>query len=246
LLKELIRSTVFSAGLDDSRPVLAGVLFDLSGDRLTLSSADGFRLSIAHETLAEPVAEHRQALVPASSLKEFLAVAPDQGSLEMRLEPGQVTFRLQDLEGPLQALEVVSLLLDGQFPDFAGVVPKDYATRVIVDRPALLRACRQALIFARESSNLGIFKIAAGSEGEPGQIVISGHSSETGSNSSTIAAEVEGEGLEIGFNLRYLQEALQIIRAPSVLLGLTTPESPGALKAVGDEAFTHVLMPMHL
>lgn len=251
MLKALILQTAFSVSTDEVRPVLTGVLFRFEGDRLTLASADGFRLSIAHETLPEAVSTPVQAIVPAQALREFATIAPESGTVEITLQSNRIAFRMDHLEGPIRTLEVVSLLIEGNFPNFEAILPPGCATRVVIDRLALLRACKQAQIFARESSNIGSFQITPGVltpgvENKPGTIVVQGRSDETGSNQSRVDAQVEGPGLEIAFNIRFVQDVLQIFQTPTLALELNAADQPGVLRAVGNDNYQHVIMPMHI
>lgn len=246
LLKTLIHRTAFSVSTDEARPVLTGVLFRFEGDRLTLASADGFRLSTVEELLPDAIPTPFQAIVPAQALREFATVAPESGAVEMVLQPNRIAFRMENLEGPIRALEVVSLLIEGNFPSFEAIIPTGCATRVEVDRLALLRACKQAQIFARESSNIGSFQITPGVEAKPGTVVVQGRSDETGSNQSLVDAQVTGPGLEIAFNIRYVQDALQILNTSTVAFEFNAAENPGVLRAVGDDNYCHVIMPMHI
>ena len=244
LLKALIHKTAFAASRDEGRPVLTGVRFQFEGDQLTLAAADGFRLSIQTDTLPEPVGEPVSVIVPATSLKELVAVLPGTGAVSVQVSEKQITFRAEHLEGPLDALEVVALLLEGKFPDFSQVIPKSHETRVVVPRQALLVACRQGQIFARDSAHIGRFAIQPDAKSGTGQIVVRGRSDETGENRTTVDAEVDGPGLEIAFNIFFLQEALQTLRTPNVVLEFTTPNKPVVLREPEEDGFLHVLMPM--
>ncbi len=112
---------------------------------------------------------------------------------------GQVVFRMKDCE-------VVSQLIDGNFPDYQQIIPRAYKSRTILSTPALLKACKQAEIFAREGSNVARFNIKSSGELEPGSVEISAQSEETGSNETVVAATIDGVGLLIAFNVKYLRE----------------------------------------
>jgi len=90
------------------------------------------------------------------------------------------------------------------------------------------------------------FNIKASGDMEPGSVEISAQSEETGSNETVVAATIEGVGLLIAFNVKYLREALEVIKSPNVILETSAANAPGVLRPVGDDAFLHVIMPMHL
>ncbi len=262
------------SGAADARSKEAGYL--------TLAAADGFRLSVRKATLPGPPPRPVSAIIPARALTELARItsiaAPgsdasargegdspkkerDQ-SITMHLPPGrgQVIFRWKDVE-------LVSQLIEGNFPDFEQIIPRTYKTRTVVSTAAFLKACKQAEIFAREGSHIARLNIyPPGSYGRPspqgdafstgdelalqpegpGSLIITGQSEETGSSQTEIPATVEGSPLLIAFNVRYLREVLEVIKTPEVALETTMETSPGLIRPVGEDNFVHVIMPMHL
>lgn len=233
--KAVVQRVVFAASSDQSRPILNGVLIVAEGRALTLAAADGFRLSESKIFLESPVAEPKRCVVPARSMVELAHVATDTGYLTISLPAkcGQIVFRLP-------GIELVSQLIEGSFPDYQPIVPQKYTTRLTVSTALLLKASRQAEIFARQNGKMARLVV------KPGQVEVIGQSEETGLTSSKVDASIEGGNLEIGFNVLYLREALSAIRTPTVTLEATTSTSPGVFRPAGEEGFLHVLMPLHL
>ena len=241
--REMIHQVVFAASSDEARPVLMGVLVQVDKDKLTMAAADGFRLSVRKAVLSTPSPAPVSAIVPAQALKELARVATDAEEPIYMVLPkgrGQVLFRVKDVE-------VVSQLIDGTFPDYQQIIPRSYKSRTLVSTSSLLKACKQAEIFAREGSNVARFNIkTAQSEMQPSEVEISATSEETGKNETIVEATVDGGGLLIAFNVKFLREALEVIRTPNVALETSAPNAPGVVKPVGDDQFLHVIMPMHL
>jgi len=241
--REMIHQVAFAASADEARPVLMGVLVQVDKDRLTMAAADGFRLSVRKAVLSTPSAASLSAIVPAQALKELARVATDGEEPIYMVLPkgrGQVVFRVKDVE-------VVSQLIDGTFPDYQQIIPRSYKSRTLVSTSSLLKACKQAEIFAREGSNVARFNIkTAQGEMQPSEVEISATSEETGKNETIVEATVDGGGLLIAFNVKFLREALEVIRTPNVALETSAPNAPGVVKPVGDDQFLHVIMPMHL
>mgnify|MGYP003547052148 FL=1 len=241
--REMIHQVVFAASSDEARPVLMGVLIQVDKDKLTMAAADGFRLSVRKAVLSTPSPAPVSAIVPAQALKELARVASDGEEPIYMVLPkgrGQVVFRVKDVE-------VVSQLIDGTFPDYQQIIPRSYKSRTLVSTSSLLKACKQAEIFAREGSNVARFNIkSAQSDMQPSEVEISATSEETGKNETIVEATVDGGGLLIAFNVKFLREALEVIRAPNVALETSAPNAPGVVKPVGDDQFLHVIMPMHL
>jgi DNA polymerase-3 subunit beta len=241
--REMIHQVAFAASSDEARPVLMGVLVQVDKDKLTMAAADGFRLSVRKAVLSAPSAASISAIVPAQALKELARVATDSEEPIYMVLPkgrGQVVFRVKDVE-------VVSQLIDGTFPDYQQIIPRSYKSRTLVSTSSLLKACKQAEIFAREGSNVARFNIkTAQSEMQPSELEISATSEETGKNETIVEATVDGGGLLIAFNVKFLREALEVIRTPNVALETSAPNAPGVVRPVGDDQFLHVIMPMHL
>jgi DNA polymerase III subunit beta len=241
--REMIHQVAFAASSDEARPVLMGVLVQVDKDKLTMAAADGFRLSVRKAVLSTPALTPVSAIVPAQALKELARVASDGEEPIYMVMPkgrGQVVFRVKDVE-------VVSQLIDGTFPDYQQIIPRSYKSRTLVSTSSLLKACKQAEIFAREGSNVARFNIkSAQGELQPSEVEISATSEETGKNETIVEATVDGSGLLIAFNVKFLREALEVIRTPNVALETSAPNAPGVVKPVGDDQFLHVIMPMHL
>jgi DNA polymerase-3 subunit beta len=241
-LREMIQQVAFAASTDDARPVLTGVLFEVNEGELALAAADGFRLSVRSAHLPSPDIGPLRAIIPARALTELGRVIGDgEESVSMNLPQGrgQVIFRAKNIE-------LVSQLIEGTFPDYKGIIPTNYATRTVVATSAFHKACKAAEIFARDAAHSARLRISPGSEFEPGTLEVSATSAETGSNETTVDATVEGEPIEIAFNVRFLVDVLSVIDNPNVSLETSTPSSPGVIRPVGKDDFLHVIMPMHL
>jgi DNA polymerase III subunit beta len=241
--REMIHQVAFAASTDEARPVLMGVLVIVEGDKITMAAADGFRLSVRSATLSAPAPQSVNIIVPARALNELARIASDgEESISMVVPKGrgQVVFRVKDAE-------LVSQLIDGTFPDYQQIIPRSYKSRTLVSTASLLKACKQAEIFAREGSNVARLDIkAAQGEMEPSEVEISATSEETGKNETIVEATVDGSGVLIAFNVKYLREALEIIKTPNVALETSAANAPGVIRPVGEDDFLHVIMPMHL
>lgn len=241
--KEMIHQVAFAASTDEARPVLMGVLMNVEKDKVTMAAADGFRLSVRKAQLSQAVQQPINVIIPARALNELARVASDGEEPIYMVIPknrGQVLFRVKDVE-------VVSQLIDGTFPDYHQIIPRSYKSRTLVSTAALLKACKQAEIFAREGSNVARLDIKqANGEMQPSEVEISATSEETGKNETIVEATVDGGSVLIAFNVKFLREALEVIRTPNVALETSASNAPGVVRPVGDDDFLHVIMPMHL
>ncbi len=240
--KEMIQQVAFAASADEARPVLTGVLLTVSGSEVTMVATDGFRVSVRKASLSSPASHPFKAIVPARALSELARIAADGEEAITMMMPsgrGQVIFHMKDVE-------IVSQLIDGNFPPYEQIVPRAFKTRTVLSTSALLKACKQVEIIAREGTNVTRLNIEPGGELKPGTVEISAQSEETGSSEIVLDASIEGSSLLIAFNVRFLREVLEAIKTPNVALETSAANSPGMIKPVGDENYLHVIMPMHL
>jgi DNA polymerase-3 subunit beta len=239
--KEMIQQVAFAASADDARPVLQGVSMTVEGSEITLAATDGFRISTRRSRLSSPADKPMSAIIPARALSELARITSDgKETVYMVVPPGrgQVLFHMEDVE-------LVSQLIDGNFPDYRAIMPQSFKTTTVVSTAAFLKACKQAEIIAREGNNVVRLNIKPGQDG-PGSVEITAQSEETGSGEAMVDATVTGAELTIAFNVRFLRELLDVVKAPSVALETNANNTPGMLRPVGNDDFKHVIMPMHL
>ena len=240
-LKEMIQQVVFAASSDEARPVLQGVSMTVSGDEVTMAATDGFRISVRKTNLSNPVDKTMSAIIPARALSELARIATDgDTTVTMNLPPerGQVLFHLKDAE-------LVSQLIEGNFPDYKAILPTSFTTSTTVTTDELQKACRQAEIIAREGSYIVRLEIGRADDGS-GQIKLYAQTEETGSQNNHVGASIDGPDLTIAFNVRFLREVLDVIKTPSIVLQTNANNTPGLIQQVNDASFQHVIMPMHL
>jgi DNA polymerase-3 subunit beta len=239
-LRQAINHVVFAAATEESRPVLTGICTQFEGDSLTLAAADGFRLAVYKLPVADAVKQKTEVIIPARTLAELnRLIAEQEEDIDITLNPNksQVLFRLKNIE-------LVSQLVQGTFPNYSQLIPQSYNTRVIVSVDDFLRATKTASIFARDGSGIVRLMITPGSEKNPGKISVSARSEEIGDDVGEIDATVEGDEAKIAFNGKYLTDVLSVLHEAQVALETTNPSSPGLIRPVGVDNYTHVVMPM--
>jgi DNA polymerase III subunit beta len=239
-LRQAINQVVFAAATEESRPVLTGVCTQFEGNTLTLAAADGFRLAVYKMPVKNKVAQKTEVIIPARTLAELNRLMSDQDeTVKITLNPNksQVLFRLK-------STELVSQLVQGNFPNYSQLIPKSYNTRVMVNVADFLRATKTASIFARDGSGIVRLVVTPGSESGPGRLAVSARSEEIGDDVGEIDATVEGADSKIAFNGKYLMDVLGVLKETQVALETTNPSSPGLIRPVGSDKYTHVVMPM--
>ncbi len=243
LLKEMIAEVAFAAADDDTRPVLTGVLVQVSDEKITLAAADAFRLAVRVAPLPGDDHPRGDILIPARTLTELARILPAEGPVEMIVTPNrsQVLFHSPQLD-------LVSRLIEGTFPNFRQIIPKEHSTRAVVETRLFAEAAKRAELFARDSSNITRVKInPGGNDGlEPGAVTVEATAEDLGDNTSVLSAAVDGPEMQIIFNVKYLSDVLAVVGSSEVALEANAPTKPGVIRPVGEHDYTYVIMPMHI
>jgi DNA polymerase-3 subunit beta len=238
-LKEVISEVTIAAAEDDSRPVLTGVHVETAQDKMTFAAADSFRLAVrvievpGLEDSLEPL------LIPARTLQELARILPSEGTVQMIVTPNrsQVLFHTEQID-------LVSRLIEGTFPNFRGIIPKEHVTSAIVDTKEFAAAVKSVAPFARDASNITRVKIEGSTDAEGGTMTLEATAEDVGSNVSTVNTTVDGPEQQIIFNVKYLSDILSVIDTPQVALELTSGARPGVIRPVGSADYFYTIMPM--
>lgn len=239
-LKEMINQTAFAAATDDQRPVLTGLYTQFHNNTLTIAAADGYRLAVRTTEIEQNFPKAVEMIIPAKSLMEVARVIGDDDTVLITLPDKRNIVMFQT-----QNVEISSQLLEGKFPDFAQIIPRGYSTSTVMYTSDLLRACQRAEIFARDSAYSGrLYVTPPRGPGEPGEVLVVGKSAERGDNEGMLDASVEGEPLDISFNIKYLIDVLRVIPDERIVLQSNGSANPGVLRPENRDDFVHVIMPM--
>ncbi len=240
VLRSAINQVAFAAATDDTRPVLAGVLLKLQGNTVTLAATDGFRLAVKTIELPEPARVAQEVIVPARALIELARILGDAENpveISITASGGQILFHTD-------ATDLVSRLIDGKFPDYQRIIPKQYNTRAVLDRNTFVQNARQASVFATSSANITKLTLESGGDWGPGRLTLSANAAEVGDNKSELEGQISGEGGQIALNIKFLQDALAAIDTPQIAFEMQTASTPGVFRPVGDDSLLIIVMPM--
>ncbi len=240
VLSQTINQVAFAAATDDSRPVLTAVLCRFTQDNLTLVATDGFRLSLKNIKMVNPLTlpdgqENLVFLIPSHTLQEVAKLAKSTSIVKLGLssDSHQLIFVLEDLE-------LVSRLIEGDYPDYQRIIPETYSTKIFIDKSELAQAVKIASVFARESANVVKFNVKSSS------LEVSANATQVGQNIATVDARVEGNPLEIAFNYKFVSDFLSICQGNEVVIELNESLSPGFFHDQLDPHFTHIIMPVRI
>jgi DNA polymerase-3 subunit beta len=207
---------------------------------LSLVATDGFRLSRKNLTVKTEEKTHENIVIPKTVLGELSRTEPDDENILLGIQDKekQVVF------GTGNTI-LSSRLLEGEYPDFEKIIPKEFLIKVLVDKEELMRAVKLASIFARESANIVKIKVLKDS------IKVSAESGSAGSQETEVDAKVEELGInkkefEIAFNYRFLEDFIHSVVGEEIKIEFSGVSTAGVFTDSTDESYLHLIMPVKI
>lgn len=227
---------LFASAVDEGRPVLTGILTEISGSKLDFVATDGFRL--AHRRLELPKgAVQFKSLIPRRTFEEVLRLMAEQELEEVSIaaseNQNQIVFGLG-------TTQVSSRLIEGQFPAWGKIIPQKAAARAVLSKEELSRAIKLAAIFAKNETNIIVLNL------KKGLLKLESHTKELGSQENEIEGEVDGEEMTIAFNTRFLLDAVSNCPSTQIIMEFSGPLSATLIKPMGAEGLEYIIMPVRL
>jgi DNA polymerase-3 subunit beta len=222
-----------SASRDETRPVLTGILVSASGRELRMVATDSYRLSVKETKLEQELSASFEVNVPARALQELSRLAHgDDGELSISVRQNQVLFEVG-------RAVLSSRLIDGQFPNYAQLLPESFEHELKVGGAELTDVVRRISLLAQKNAPL---RLAFA----PGELTVSAETPDVGEARESLPVAFQGESLEIGFNPEFLRAGLEAIEEGDVLLKLISPLRPGLIEAADQSGFLYLIMPIRL
>jgi DNA polymerase-3 subunit beta len=233
-LAGMVKKVSKAVSKDESRAVLTGILFKADLDSLQLVATDSYRLAITKTQLETPVSEPFNLIIPGSIFDEISRLSVGDESIEVSDSDNQIVFNFGNTT-------FITRKIEGNYPNYEQIIPNQKTVSANVDTAALLSAVRRASILAQAHTPIK-FKVSP----EIQFIDVSSSTQDIGGAEERLSAQVEGEALEIGFNHQYVIDGLSAVDTEEVLFEAQTPLKPGILKAVGDDYYFYLTMPVRL
>jgi len=231
-LRDMLAQTKFAVSHDETRYALNGVLFTLQGKDVRLVATDGHRLAISTRSLGTGVGG-ASGIVPRKAVNEIERVLGTGEDVQIAITDNQFVLQMPNFV-------MTARLIEGQFPNYEAVVPKNHPGKLVIDRLAFAAALRRVAVMAEERNKP--VKIALA----PATLRLSAASQELGEAEETIPVEYAGEELSIGFNSRYILDAISAVEKEQIVFEFKDSLSPGLMKTVEDEGYCCVIMPMRI
>ena len=245
--RKSVSRVAYCANSDEGQPVLTGVLMELEEETLTTVGADGFRMAVQKSRLETSAERKIKALVPARTLLEVQRISGNaERQVEIRIpEDGRnIQFLVGSEEPGVAEVEVTSLLLAGNYPNYRTLIPQDLPNRAVFSLSDLLRTTRRAEVFARGNNHQVRFELNL-EAGGAGSAVVTSEAKELGNNRAVLTLEeIKGSNISIALNGKYIQEALASLNSKQVTLETSNSNSLAKLGIPDNDEYTHVMMPI--
>ena len=234
ILKNMIRNTYFSASSDESKGVIVGVLLEMNENNFNMVALDGFRMAISREKMVNE--NSGNLIISGKTMGELLKIfSESEEDEDVKLVIGKQKAQLD-----FDTTKVTVRLIDGEFIRYRDILPKECSTKMIVNRTGLLTAIERASLLAKEGKN-NLIKCNI----KENLITITSRSEE-GNVKEELIVEKSGEDLEIGFNSKYIIEALKAIDDEEVVMELKTPVTPCLIKPLDGDNFEYLILPVRI
>ncbi len=231
MLKDGLSLTLFASSSDETRYVLNGVLFYVKGNKVRLVATDGRRLAYIEKEFENKNKQSCEMIIPAKALYEISKNLAWEGTVNVIPAKNQVVFQIGDTY-------VVSRLIEGNFPNYEQVIPKEEKLKSNLNREEFLQSVRRAsLLTSPEAPAIKLDFLK-------NKVLISSRSPNMGESKEEINATVDGKEMAIGFNPHYMADVLKNMDVESFDFCLTDPDKPGLVK--GKDGYLYVIMPMQL
>jgi DNA polymerase-3 subunit beta len=232
LIKETIRQTIFAVSLDENRPILTGSLFEYKNGHLSIVSIDGYRLAL-RTVMPEFAVQDRNLVIPGKTLNEISKIIqPVEEELTIYTTNNQILFDMGNCI-------LVSRLLEGEYLNYSGIIPKDHETKITVNTKELLACFERASLVITNDERRYPVKLDIKDD----MMVITSNT-EIGNAREEIRLEMEGKEMEISFNPRYFIEALRVIENEVINILFTSTIGPCIIKPLQNDAFVYLILPI--
>mgnify|MGYP005759778723 FL=1 len=232
-LKALITKSVFCVAVDDSRPILKGVLFEISDKKIKAVALDGYRLAMVNKELKNNTAEF-SCIIPARSLSEISKLLDDSDELI------KVYVQKNYLMAEIDDTKIITRLLDGDFINYKQIIPTQFTTEITINKAQLEDGLDRASLLSRiDKNNLVKFDITE-------KLMMLSSKSDIGDIKENITIALNGKDLTIAFNVRYFNEALRVINDEFIKLSFTTPSAPCIIKSSETDEYVYLILPVRV
>ena len=228
------------ASPSQSRPEISGIYFVFSKSSIKIVATDSFRLAEKNISLESPVKKDFSFILPQKPAREIINILGEKdGKVKIYFSPNQTMFEFPMKEASHPQVQIVSRLIEGEYPNYEEIIPKGFKTHIILKRDEFLTQVKAASLF---SGKINEIKIKV--DGQKKEVEITAQDPDIGQSQSSILAKIEGEPIEVSFNHKFLIDGLLNIKSSEIVFDISKEEGPCILKPVGDTSYIYVVMPI--
>jgi DNA polymerase-3 subunit beta len=231
---EAVGHVVKAVSRDETRPILTGVLVIIEGPILRMVATDSYRLAVKEVELVNPSTEEIEVVIPGKALEEVSRMMVGEKNITVGVSENQIVFSFGQTV-------FVTRRIEGSFPNYRQLIPKDVETKAVVSREEFLGAAKRVSLLAQHNSPLRVSVSA-----EDQTVSLSATTQDVGGASEDIMGRVEGPEVEIAFNHLFLGDGINTATGEEMQIDIVSPLKPGVLRSPGDEGFLYLLMPVRL
>ena len=227
-----------------AKPEISGIYFAFQKDCIRMTATDSFRLAektfFLEGQASSSLSKECAFILPQKAAREIVNIfGGKEGELRIYFSPNQVLFELPMVETPHPQIQLISRLIEGEYPNYEAIIPKKSETQVSFQRNEFLNQIKSASLFSGKINEVKL-KIDPKKE----RVELFSQNPDLGEYRSYLPGRIKGKELEISFNHRFLADGLLNIKSPEVVFELTGPEGPAVLKPAGDQTYLYVVMPI--
>ncbi|MBI2029012.1 DNA polymerase III subunit beta [Candidatus Gottesmanbacteria bacterium] len=235
-LTETITQLSIATSQDENRPQLGGIRLGKIDNVIEVAATDGYRLSV--KRIKTEIFDFENAFVfPVKTLHEVARIASEE---KAKLVKARIIMESNQAVFAFETVTIITRLISSDFPPYQKIIPSKFTTRLVFDKEEMLNSIKIASIFARESANIVKLK------SDKKNIIVSANAPSVGENKDIVEAQIEGEGVEIAFNYRFLMDMLSVMQTERVVLETTGSLDPGVFKNDNSTDFLHIIMPVRV
>ncbi len=232
LLKNMIKGTSFAIAQDETRPILQGILFEVKNRELNLVALDGYRLAVRNELL--DVDNNIEVVIPGKTLNEVSKILEDNNDIV------KITFTNNHILFNINNTKIISRLLDGKFVNYISLLPQEYKLLVNVKKQELQQGIERASLMAKDG-NSNLIRLDVQED-----ILVITSNSQLGKVREEVNINLQGEGVQIAFNSRYLLDVLKNMEDDDVVIEMTSSVSPCVIKGRNSNSSKYLVLPVRL
>lgn len=232
-LKDALSETVWASAINETQPEISGIFMAFEADKVRIAATDRYRLAERTAVLKESARGTKEVIIPSRTINELYKIlSGNKSEVEVYFSESQVLFKFDETE-------IISRLIDGQYPPYQAIIPKEFKTQATVDKNELIHALKATALFAPDTNNIQL-------EVTPEGMKISASSAAAGENEVVVKAKVSGSNNNAVFNFRYLLDCLNNLSESNVTLKMINDATAAMIVPENRDNYVYIVMPIKI